>query len=116
MREITFLPPLQNLQIDNQDDFELLLKEDFPDSYNKYIEVFELDGRYTYHKTKVIEMINKRKEYPDSCIKELVKLTQKTEEEVKQDLFGECLFEDDNLYKRRLSKLIRDISRELDLI
>ncbi len=105
-----------NLQIDNQDDFELLLKEDFTDNYNKYIEVFELDGRYAYHKTKVIGMIYKRKEYPDSRIKELAKLIQKTEEEVKQDLFGEYLFEDDNLHKRTLSKLTRDISRELDLI
>ena len=105
-----------NLQIDTQDDFELLLKEDFTDNYNKYIEVFELDGRYAYHKTKVIEMINKRKEYPDSRITELAKLTQKIEEEVKQDLFGEYLFEDDNLYKRPLSKLIKDISQELGLL
>jgi hypothetical protein len=106
----------ENLQIDNQDDFELLLKEDFTDSYNKYIEVFELDGRYEYHKYKVIEMINKRKQYPDSRIKELAELTQKIEEEVKQDLFGEYLFEDDNLHKRPLSKLTRDISKELGLV
>jgi len=44
------------------------------------------------------------------------RLTQKTEEEVKQDLFGEYLFEDDNLHKRPLSKLTRDISKELGLI
>jgi 5-methylcytosine-specific restriction endonuclease McrA len=106
----------ENLQIDNQDDFELLLKEDFTDTYEKYIEVFELDGRYEYHKYKVIEMINKGKEYPDSRIKELADLTQKTEEEVKQDLFGEYLFETDDLHKRPLSKLIRDISKELGLV
>ena len=51
-------------------------------------------------------MINKRKEYPNSRIKELAKLTEKTEEEVKQDLFGEYLFDDD-LHKRPLSKLIK---------
>ena len=60
-------------------------------------------------------MINKRKEYPDSRIKELAQLTKKTEEEVKQDLFGEYLFEDD-LHKRPLSKLIKDISQELGLV
>ena len=106
----------ENLQIDNEEDFRLLLKEDFSDIYKQYIDVFELDGRYEYHKYKVIEMINKRKEYPDSRIKELALLTQKTEEEVKQDLFGEYLFEDENLHKRPLSKLVRDISEELGLV
>ena len=67
-----------------------------------------------FHYVKVIEMIQKRKDYPDSRIKELAKLTQKTEEEVKQDLFGTYLKED--LHKRPLSKLIKDISKELGLI
>jgi len=106
----------RNLLIDYEEDFALLLKEDFSDIYKQYIDVFELDGRYKYHKYKVIEMINRRKEYPDSRIKELALLTQKTEEEVKQDLFGEYLFEDDNLHKRPLSKLIHDISEELGLV
>lgn len=105
-----------NLQIKNEKNFELLLKEDFTDIYQKYIDILELDGRYEYHKYKVIEMINKRKEYPDSRIKELAELTQKTEEDVKQDLFGEYLFDDNNLHKRPLSKLIKDISTELGLI
>ncbi len=106
----------RNLQIDCEEDFDLLLKEDFSDIYKQYIDVFELDGRYKYHKYKVIEMISRRKEYPDSRIKELALLTQKTEEEVKQDLFGEYLFEDEDLHKRPLSKLVRDISEELGLI
>jgi hypothetical protein len=105
----------ENLQIEADEDFALLLKEDFTNIYDKYIDVLELDGRYEYHKYKVIEMINKRKSYPDSRIKELAKLTQKTEEEVKQDLFGAYLFEDDDLHKRPLSKLLRDISQELGL-
>jgi len=106
----------KNLQIEHKDDFSLLLKEDLSDIYKQYIDVFELDGRYEYHKYKVIEMINKRKEYPNSRIKELALLTQKTEEEVKQDLFGEYLFEDNDLHKRPLSKLIKDISTELGII
>ena len=106
----------KNLQIEHKEDFSLLLKEDFSDIYKQYINVFELDGRYEYHKYKVIEMINKRKEYPNSRIKELALLTQKTEEEVKQDLFGEYLFEDNDLHKRPLSKLIKDISTELGIV
>jgi len=78
--------------------------------------VLELDGRYAYHKTKVIEMINKRKEYPDSRIKELATLTQKTHEEVKQDLFGTYLYDADDLHKHPLSKLTRDIAKELELV
>jgi hypothetical protein len=102
-----------NLQIVDEKDFRLLLKENFSDKYQEYIDGFLLNERYEYHKYKVIEMINKRKEYPDSRIKELAHLTQKTEEEVKQDLFGKYL--NDELHKRPLSKLIQDISEELAL-
>ena len=102
-----------NLQIENEKDFELFLKEDFSSIYDKYIEVLELDNRYKYHKDKVIEMINKRKDYPDSRIKELSQLTQKTQQEIKHDLFGKYT---DNLSKKPLSKLIKDISEELGLI
>ena len=105
-----------NLQIDSEEDFDLLLKEDFTDIYQKYIDVLELNGRYEYHKYKVIEMINKRKAYPDSRIEELAALTQKTHEEVKQDLFGAYLYDADDLHKRPLSKLTRDIAKELGLI
>ena len=103
----------ENLQIERDKDFALLLKEDFSEVYDEYIKVFELDGRYAYHKNKVVEMINKRKEYPESRIKELALLSQKTEEEVKQDLFGEYLNEE--LHKRPLGKLISDIAQELKL-
>ena len=103
-----------DLQIVDERDFRLLLKENFSDKYQEYIDGFLLNERYEYHKYKVIEMINKRKEYPDSRIKELAHLTQKTEEEVKQDLFGEYLNEE--LHKRPLSKLIRDVSEELGLL
>lgn len=103
----------QNMQMENNNDFELLLKEDFSNVYDDYIKILELDSRYKYHKNKVIEMINKRRDYPESRIKELSILTQKTEEEVKQDLFGIYLKED--LHKRPFSKLIKDISEELGL-
>ncbi|MDP2893512.1 MAG: hypothetical protein Q8N78_04010 [Sulfurimonas sp.] len=104
----------QKLQTEKNDDFELLLKEDFSNKFDEYIKILELDNRYKYHKDKVIEMVRKRQDYPDSRIKELSILTQKTEEEVKQDLFGIYLKED--LHKRPLSKLIKDISEELNLI
>ncbi|WP_373001198.1 hypothetical protein [Sulfurimonas sp.] len=104
----------KNLQIEKNNDFELLLKEDFSNKYDEYIKTLELDSRYKYHKDKVIEMINKRRDYPDSRIKELSDLTKKTQEEIKQDLFGIYLNED--LHKRPLSKLTKDIAEELKLI
>jgi len=117
-KKVKFKTFMQNkdLQIENEEDFKLLLKEDFSNIYNQYIDVFELNGRYEYHKYKVIEMINKRKQYPDSRIKELANFIQKTEEDVKKDLFGEYLFEDNDLHKRPLSKLTKDIAKELGLI
>lgn len=104
----------ENLQIDKTNDIELFLKEDFSSKFDEYIKILELDARYKYHKDKVIEMINKRRNYPDSRIKELSQLTYKTEEEIKQDLFG--IYLKDDLHKRPLSKLIKDISEELKLI
>ena len=105
----------KNLQVEKEKDFALLLKEDFSLEYKEYIDGFMLNERYKYHKSKVIEMINKRKQYPDSRIKELANLTQKTEEDVKQDLFGEYLFNDNDLHKRPFSKLTKDIAKELGL-
>lgn len=103
-----------NLQIEKEQDFYIKLIENYSNKYDKYIESLNLNNRYAYHKYKVLEMIQKRKEYPDSRIKELSDLTKKTQEEIKQDLFGIYLSED--LHKRPLSKLIKDISEELDLI
>lgn len=103
-----------NLQIEIEKDFYIKLIEKFSNKYDKYIESLNLNNRYDYHKYKVLEMIQKRREYPDSRIKELADLTNKTQEEIKQDLFGIYLNED--LHKRPLSKLIKDISEELGLI
>lgn len=103
-----------NLQIEKEQDFYIKLIENYSNKYDEYIKSLNLNDRYDYHKYKVLEMIQKRKEYPDSRIKELSDLTKKTQEEIKQDLFGIYILED--LHKRPLSKLIKDISEELDLI
>ena len=103
-----------NLQIEKEQDFYVKLIEDYSDKYTEYIESLNLNNRYDYHKYKVLEMIQKRREYPDSRIKELSDLTNKTQEEIKQDLFG--IYTSDDLHKRPLSKLIKDISEELELL
>jgi len=104
-----------NLNIKDEAGFDVLLKEDFTSVYKKYINVFHLDERYSYHKYHVLEMIEKRRIYPDSRIEELAKITKQTTEKVKQDLFGTLLYDDD-LSKRSLSKFTQDIARELGLV
>ncbi|OHE04514.1 hypothetical protein [Sulfurimonas sp. RIFOXYB12_FULL_35_9] len=104
----------ESLQVEEENDFFIKLIESYDNKYDKYIESLNLNNRYDYHKYKVLEMVNKRKKYPDSRIQELAVLTGQSEEEVKQDLFGVYLSED--LHKRPLSKLIQDISEELKLI
>ncbi|RBQ31802.1 hypothetical protein CRU92_06220 [Arcobacter sp. FW59] len=103
-----------NLKIEKEEDFYIKLIENYSNKYDEYIKSLNLNDRYDYHKYKVLEMIQKRREYPDSRIKELSDLTKKTQEEIKQDLFGIYLSQD--LHKRPLSKLIKDISEELNLI
>ncbi|MDY0320217.1 MAG: HNH endonuclease [Arcobacteraceae bacterium] len=104
-----------DLQIQNESDLLIKLIESYSSRYYKYIESLNLNDRYDYHKYKVLEMIKKREIYPDSRIKELSFLTQRTEEDIKQDLFGVYL-NDKDLHKRPLSKLIKDISEELRLV
>lgn len=103
-----------NLQIEKEQDFYIKLIENYSNKFDKYIESLNLNNRYDYHKYKVLEMIEKRREYPDSRINELADLTKKTQEEIKQDLFG--IYTSEDLHQRPLSKLIKDISQELDLI
>ena len=111
--KFTTLVANSNLEIAYEKDIDLFLEEFFSEDYREYIDVLMLNERYAYHKYKVIELINKRKAYPDTRIRELAELTQKTEEEVKQDIFGEYI--PNTLHKRPLSKLIKDISSELGL-
>ncbi|MBK9498362.1 MAG: hypothetical protein IPO06_03090 [Leptospiraceae bacterium] len=86
------------------------------------VQVRVIYDRYAFHRYRVIEMIDKRKRYPDSRIQELAQLTGQTPMQVKKDLFGEYLFEkadgqkELDLSKRPLSKITRDIAEELGLI
>ncbi|AXH13040.1 HNH endonuclease [Halarcobacter bivalviorum] len=103
-----------NLQIKKEDDFNIRLIENFSNVYDKYIESLNLDNRYNYHKYKVLEMIEKRRKYPDSRIEELANLTNQSVEDIKQDLFS--IYIKKELHIRPLSKLLKDISKELGLI
>ena len=102
------------MKIEENNDFYVQLIELFSKTFDEYVDSLNLNNRYSYHKYRVLEMINKRKIYPDSRIKEIAVLTNRTEEDVKQDLFG--LYLSEELHIRPFSKLTRDISQELGLI
>ena len=90
-------------------------KERYSDEYEKYIEVFKLNERYQAHKDIVFEMIEKAELYPESRLKELQDLTGIPYQQIKKDIFN--LIDDNmDLSKKPFSKLIKDITQELNLI
>jgi len=78
------------------------------------LDIFKLEELYQQHKDIVLELLIKKAYYPDSYIKEL-KSFAFSEEEIYRFLFSSYKEEQD-LHKRPLSKLIKDISEELQLI
>ncbi len=78
------------------------------------LDVFKLEELYKQHKDIVLELLIKKAYYPDSYIQEL-KGFGFSEDEIYRYLFSNYKEEKD-LHKRPLSKLIKDISQELELI
>ena len=85
----------------------------------KIKEDFALEVLYQDHKDIVLELIQKREIYPDSYIDDLFHQYEgtlfKNREDVLRHITGGYI-EDKDINKRPLSKLIKDISEELDLI
>jgi uncharacterized protein (TIGR02646 family) len=81
------------------------------------IQLFKLNDLYQNHKDTVLELIQKREIYPDSYIDELYQNYSffNNREDVLRLITGGYV-EDKDLGKRPLSKLIKDISEELELI
>jgi len=84
-----------------------------------HIELFNLQNLYNEHKDIIHELILKREIYPDSYIDELLQEYEGTFFNNREDVLRliTCGYvEDKDLSKRPLSKLIKDISEELELI
>lgn len=81
--------------------------------------VFELKDLYSNHKDVVLELIQKAQIYNESYIDELYQKYEgslfKNREDVLRHITGGYV-EDGDINKRPLSKLIKDISEELELI
>ena len=89
------------------------------DKVKKHIEVFNLENLYAEHKDIVSELLQKRVIYSDSYIDELFEQYKGTLFKNREELLRliTCGYiSDDELGKRPLSKLIKDISTELGII
>lgn len=82
--------------------------------YEKYLSIFKLKGRYVFHKREVLKLLEKRRTYSDSQIREIAKITGKDELQVSKDIFGIELFEK-NPESQPLTKLKRDIAKEIGI-
>ena len=78
------------------------------------LEVFHLEELYKQHKDIVLELLIKKAYYPQSYIKELSNFGF-SQDEIYRYLFSNYN-KDEDLHKRPLSKLVRDISEELGLV
>ena len=100
------------------DGFEVKLETEDERAENN-IKCFELDTLYQNHKDIVLELIQKEAIYNESYLDEL--LTQyegtlfKNREDLQRLISGGYI-SDDEIGKRPLSKLVKDISQELGLV
>ena len=120
--DFTFSYTLNNLDILKSIDEKNIKFEDekkiritLDRKYEKNNDYFQLETIYQNHKDIVIELILKEINYPKSYINELIKNGFGTEEEIYRFIFSNYLKTDD-LHKRPLSKLTRDIVEELGIL
>ncbi len=78
------------------------------------LNIFKLEELYKQHKDIVLELLIKKAYYPQSYIEELSKFGF-TKDEIYRYLLCNYL-SDEDLHKRPLSKLIKDISEELQFL
>lgn len=79
--------------ISTKSDFILDIKLENNNQHTiKYLEIFKLKGRYTYHKSKALHLIKQKNNYSESMIKEISIKTGLPLMEVKKLVFGDELF------------------------
>jgi len=118
--KLFFSKDSKNLNFQSKKDIDIPLKENYSKNYpdkdkNKdYISVFKLNERYAEHRDIAFDLIEKSQKYPESKLKEMAKILGISENEIKKDIF-DLIDEDSNLADKPFSKLIKDISKELEL-
>ena len=82
------------------------MKVDAHGVYSLYAKLFRLEERYEYHKGEALRLLDLKRKYPMSNIRQIARLMHKTADEVKEDIFG-LHFSKDN--HRCFDKMKRDI-------
>ncbi len=80
---------------------------------DEFIKIFKLKPRYEFHKQKAEDLVEKRKIYSDSQIKEIAKMLRRDEQSIKEDLFGKECFHSNN---EPFEKYKHDIAEQLGII
>lgn len=75
--------------------------------YRKFISTFKLYNRYQNHAHSIKELIQKKKKYSESYIKNISRMLNRSTVEIKKDIFGKEIFHGE-LSKVPLTKLKRD--------
>lgn len=78
----------------------------------EFIDIFNLQGRYEYHKNICFDLIDKRKKYPDKEISDIASLIKRDILTVKRDIFGTEIFECTNA---PFEKYKQDIAEQLGI-
>ncbi|HFU75070.1 MAG TPA: hypothetical protein ENK66_02385 [Arcobacter sp.] len=99
---------------ENRRDFNLIMKHPKNKGYEDYIKIFKLKGRYTFHKGEVRELLIKKRKYPQSRIDEMAKAIKIPRGQIRKDIFGKELFENDS--GGSMSKLKRDIAKDMGIL
>ncbi len=87
---------------------------------DRFIDIFNLKGRYEFHKNISLDLIEKRKMYSDSQLDEIEKIFSDNKikidkETLKKQIFGSVIFERENT-NEPFEKYKKDIAKQLGLI
>jgi len=110
-KNISFYQINKNKYVEER--FDIILNK--TNSVETNDEYFKLNLLYEQHKDIVLDLLLKKTIYTKSYIKELKENFKLKDDEIYRFLFCNYL-KDEDLHKRPLSKLIRDISKDIGLI
>lgn len=114
-RESVFSTTLSKVDFINENDsFDITVSSSNP-KVKENIKAFLIEERYKYHKDYVREIYRKKFIFNESRIEEIMNLKLfENEDELLNILYGNYL-QNDDLHKRSLAKLTRDIFNELNI-
>ena len=81
---------------------------------NNHSDFLNLQGRYNFHKSESLSIINKRKIYSDSQIVEIATYLKMDVKEIKKHLFGHLLYDDNS--NEPFEKYKKDIAKQLGIL